>query len=96
MEPASRAIYTAPETPPATVREPSTVRRYRELLEAHVLPTLGGRQLKALQPLELQALYDQPLIAGRRDGTGGLHPRTVGHVHRVLHRRLSRRPAGSW
>lgn len=50
------------------------------------LPTLGGRQLKALQPLKLQALYDQLLIAGRRDGTGRMHPRTVGHVHGVLHR----------
>jgi hypothetical protein len=58
----------------ATVHEPSSIHRYRELLEAHVLPTLGGRQLKALQPLKLQALYDQLLIAGRRDGTGGLHP----------------------
>jgi integrase len=78
----------------ATVREPSTVHRYRELLTAHVLPTLGGRQLKALQPLELQALYDHLLIAGRRDGAGGLHPRTVGHVHRVLHRALKQ--AASW
>jgi hypothetical protein len=47
-----------------------------------------------LQPLELQALYDQLLIAGRRDGTGGLHPRTVGHVHRGLHR--ARKQAAGW
>jgi integrase-like protein len=78
----------------ATVREPSSVHRYRELLTAHVLPTLGGRQLKALQPLELQALYSHLLVAGRVDGAGGLHPRTVGHVHRALHRALKQ--AASW
>jgi integrase len=77
-----------------TLREPSTVGRYRELLEAHVLPTLGGRQLKALQPLEVQTLYDQLLVSGRQDGTGGLHPRTVGHVHRCLHAAL--RQAVRW
>jgi hypothetical protein len=32
----------------ASTREPSTVHRYRELLEQHVLPALGGRQLKVL------------------------------------------------
>jgi integrase len=72
----------------ASTREPSTVHRYRELLEQHVLPTLGGRQLKALQPLEVQALYDRLAISGRQDGAGGLHPRTVGHVHRCLHAAL--------
>ena len=78
----------------ATTREPATVWRYRQLPEAHVLPTLGGRQLKALQPLEVQALYDQLATSGRRDGAGGLHPRTVGHVHRCLHKAL--RQAMKW
>jgi hypothetical protein len=71
-----------------STREASTVHRYEELLRLHVLPTLGNRQLKALQPLEIQGLYDRLSQSGRRDGTGGLHPRTVGHVHRVLHRAL--------
>jgi integrase len=69
-------------------REPSTVQRYEELLRFHVLPALGNRQLKALQPLEVQGLYNRLSQSGRRDGGGGLHPRTVGHVHRVLHRAL--------
>ena len=72
----------------ASTREPSTVHRYRELLTQHVLPTLGGRQLKALQPLDVQALYDRLATSGRQDGSGGLHPRTVGHVHRCLHATL--------
>jgi integrase len=71
-----------------TTREASTVHRYEELLRFHVLPTLGSRQLKGLQPLEIQGLYDRLGQSGRRDGAGGLHPRTVGHVHRVLHRAL--------
>jgi site-specific recombinase XerC len=34
-------------------------------------------------------LYGKLLREGRRDGRpGGLHPRTVGHVHRALHRML--------
>jgi integrase len=59
------------------------------LLEWHALPTIGGMQLKALQPLHLSDLYARLLTSGRRDGKpGGLKPRTVGHVHRALHRML--------
>jgi integrase len=32
--------------------------------------------------------YAKALASGRRDGKGGLSPRTVGHVHRVLHEAL--------
>jgi hypothetical protein len=63
--------------------------RYQELLELHVLPTIGGLQLKQVQPLHLSDLYVQLLQRGRRDGKpGGLKPRTVGHVHRAIHRML--------
>jgi integrase len=76
-------------------RDSRTLHRYRELLELHVLPTLGGRQLKLLQPPHLSDLYAKLLREGRRDGkTGGLHPRTVGHVHRALHRMLKQ--AARW
>jgi integrase len=75
------------------VHEPSTIHRYRELLEAHVLPTLGGRQLKALQPLELQALYDRLLIAGRRDGTCGW---TRARSARAPRAARARKQAASW
>jgi integrase len=72
----------------ATVREPSTVHRYGELLRGHVCPTLGGVQLRALTPLHVQQLYARLAVDGRRDGAGGLGPRTIGHVHRALHRAL--------
>lgn len=55
--------------------------RYRELLTLHVLPSLGRRPLARITAPDLQALYGRKLKEG-------LSPRTVGHVHRVLHRAL--------
>ena len=70
-------------------RDERTLERYRELLELHALPTIGGLQVRALQPLHLSDLYARLLTQGRRDGRpGGLKPRTVGHLHRALHRML--------
>jgi integrase len=70
-------------------RDERTLERYRELLELHALPTIGGLQLRQLQPIHLSDLYGRLLQGGRRDGRpGGLRPRTVGHVHRALHRML--------
>jgi integrase len=67
-------------------RDERTLERYQELLELHALPTIGGLQVRALQPFHLSALYARLLTQGRRDGKpGGLKPRTVGHVHRALH-----------
>jgi integrase len=76
-------------------RDDRTLDRYRELLELHALPTIGGLQLKTLQPPHLSDLYAKLLREGRRDGKpGGLHPRTVGHIHRALHRMLKQ--AARW
>lgn len=70
-------------------RDERTLERYRELLELHALPVIGGLQVKAFQPVHLADLYAKLLREGRRDGRpGGLAPRTVGHVHRALHRML--------
>lgn len=57
----------------------STYTRYRELIDLHVMPTLSTRVLTRLAPDDLQTLYAQKLAEG-------LSPRTVGHIHRVLHR----------
>jgi integrase len=70
-------------------RDERTLERYRELIELHALPTIGGLEVKELGPMHLTDLYAQLQRQGRRDGKpGGLHPRTVGHVHRALHRML--------
>ena len=62
-----------------TVRQ-STYTRYRELLTIHVIPTLGHLPLAKLSPQDLNGLYGKL--------SQNLAPRTVGHVHRVLHRAL--------
>ena len=58
---------------------PRTYIRYRELIELHVLPTLGQVKLQKLLPQQLQHLYNTKLQEGYA-------PQTVKHIHRVLHR----------
>jgi len=66
-----------------------TVARYRALLTHHVRPYIGTQPLKQLQPLEVQAIYDQLSVGGRKDGKpGGLDPQHILAVHRCLHRAL--------
>jgi integrase len=76
-------------------RDARTVERHRELARLHVVPYLGGMRLQQLAPVHLSDLYARLLREGRRDGRpGGLAPRTVGHVHRTVHRAL--RQAVRW
>jgi integrase len=76
-------------------RDERTLERYEDLLRLHVLPTLGGLQLRQLEPIHLSNLYSQLLRCGRKDGRlGGLALRTVGHVHRAVHRMLKQ--AARW
>jgi integrase len=66
-----------------------TVARYRALLNHHVRPYIGSQLLKTLEPLQVQAIYDQLGVGGRRDGKpGGLDPQHILAVHRCLHRSL--------
>lgn len=69
-----------------TVR-PATIRRYRDAMRAHVLPTLGETRLTKLTALDLQALYADRLKAG-------LSTTTVNSLHAVIHRAL--RQAVQW
>jgi len=72
-----------------TIRRARTVQRYAELLRDHVRPHIGTRLLRALETLEIQAIYDHLLVAGRKDGKpGGLAPQHILSVHRCLHRAL--------
>jgi integrase len=54
------------------------------LLKKNLAPFLGAKVLSKLQPIEISETYAKLLESGRRDGKGGLAPRTVHHVHRVL------------
>jgi len=50
---------------PATGLRPSTVDGYRRNMD-YLLPVLGGRRLNAITALDLDALYAQLLVSGRR------------------------------
>ena len=62
--------------------------RYSRIVRADIVPALGHIQLAKLKPLQIQKLYSELLATGRKDGTGGLSPRTVVHTHRILHKAL--------
>jgi integrase len=67
---------------------PRTHERYAEIVRAYLVPPLGGALLTKLQPITISSAYAAALSDGRRKGAGGLSPRTVRHVHRVLKQAL--------
>jgi integrase len=66
----------------ATNVSPKTLERYNELIRNQIHPHIGNRTIQKLRPVDLTELYAKLL----RDR---LAPRTVGHVHRLLHRAFS-------
>jgi integrase len=62
-----------------------TLERYKELAAHHVRPHLGGQRLQKLRAVHFAELYGR-LQKPKTDGGAGLSARTVGHVHRLLHR----------
>lgn len=68
----------------ATQVSAKTLERYKELLKHHVRPHLGGRPVQKLRTVDFADLYGK-LQSPKPDGAG-LAPRTVGHVHRLMHR----------
>jgi integrase len=71
------------------VIRPTTWTTYRISSEAQVLPALGHVPLQALTAAHLNRLYADLAEHGRRDGRGGLRPKSVRHVHVLLHKALS-------
>lgn len=70
---------------------PRTAERYGELLNKHVVPHIGSLPVQRIGPMALNKLYAGLLTTGRTLHSGevvGLAPRTVGHVHRAIHRML--------
>ena len=67
---------------------PRTHERYSDLLTKNLAPVIGAKLLSKLQPIEISEAYGKLLESGRRDGKGGLSPRTVHHVHRVFYEAL--------
>lgn len=71
-----------------------TLDRYKEMIRLHVRPHIGAVPIQKLQPVHLAEVYAKLLREGRIKSRGenysgaGLSPRTVGHVHRVIHKAL--------
>lgn len=63
---------------------PKTHSRYEDLLIKNVAPILGSVTLNKLTAAKVDAAWTRLLESGRRDGKGGLAPRTVGHCRRVM------------
>jgi integrase len=70
-----------------------TLERYRGLLKLYVKPSIGAMRVQKLRAVHLNELYTALLRSGGKDGRP-LSPRSVGHVHRVLHRALGH--AATW
>lgn len=66
-----------------------TFESYARNVRAHLLPAVGDVPLQRLSAGRLNALYAELLDHGRRDGNGGLSPRTVRYVHTILRRALA-------
>lgn len=64
--------------------KPSTYAVYGGILENHLLPPLGALDISGAGAWDLQRLLSDMLLAGRRDGTGGLSPKTVADIRAVL------------
>lgn len=56
---------------------PPTFNNYEYLLKRYIRPTLGGRKLSDVKPLDVQKIY-------KAMTDGGLSPRTVRYTHTVL------------
>lgn len=65
---------------------PKSAERYLELLRLHVRPHIGGKAIQSIGVQDLNALYT--------DLHQKLAPRTIKHVHRLLHRVLGH--AAKW
>ena len=61
-----------------------TFERYSEIVHKNLIPSLGALRLPQLQPIRIEEFYAEMLESGRKNGNGGLSPRTVVHFHRVL------------
>ena len=69
---------------------PKSHERYAGIVNQNLKPALGAVALTKLKPAQISDAYSKALVSGRRDDkAGGLSPRTVGHMHRVLKQALS-------
>lgn len=72
----------------ATLR-PNTVRGYRSMIDHHIKPYLGDKQLRFLKTAEIQRLYQMLKVSGRKTldkkHGNGLADSNVRKIHSLLH-----------
>jgi integrase len=69
---------------------PKSYERYAGLVNQNIKPALGAIAITKLKPAQISDAYSKALAGGRKDDKqGGLAPRTVGHMHRVLKQALN-------
>jgi len=73
---------------------PRTHERYAEIARRNLGPLIGQIRLKNLTQATALEVYAKALDSGRLDGTDGLAPQTVRHMHRVLNQAMSQ--AARW
>jgi integrase len=73
---------------------PHSHERYSQIVRKNLVPLIGSVVLTRLQPDQISTAYSKALSTGRRNGKGGLSPRTVHHMHRILKQAL--RQAVRW
>ena len=68
---------------------PASIASYRVTVRTTITPRLGTLGLEKITPRDLNDLYRSLLREGRRDGRGGLSPRTVRYAHSILRKAFS-------
>lgn len=70
----------------ATSLKPTTAAAYADIIRAHIVPRIGSVPLQKVDGALLDRFYGDLLRDGRRDGRGGLAPKTVRNIDGVLNK----------
>jgi integrase len=67
----------------------TTHERYQQLVENQIVPHLGDKLVQKLKPKDIEWWHGVPRTEGRKDGGGGIGPRTIRSAHRILGKALN-------
>lgn len=62
----------------------STYANYKRMLETHILPIIGDYIIYTLTSYDIEVFTKDKLLAGRKDGLGGLSPKTVRDILSII------------
>lgn len=68
--------------------KPGSYANYVDVIQKHIIPSLGDTPLQTLRTNTIQDFYNQKRENGRLDGKGGLSPRMIHLMHQVISRAL--------